>query len=183
MSPDGQCSGHEYQKSYDLYVWKVATISSFPSLYKSEILICFFFCTYISSRCISTVNITVNMWMNNGNTNPNTKIKKEEPEAWTYVNFYSHILWKSNDIKVLFITVNICWDRPQRWSIFQSDGMVNGFFSGHHCLQWFFNGFDNIGPSPLNVFWGPNHWNQWFFRWFSKFWGQWSTIVWMSHWA
>ena len=33
--------------------------------------------------------------------------------------------------------------------------MVNVFFSGHHCLQWFFNGFDNVGPSPLNVFEGP----------------------------
>ena len=43
------------------------------------------------------------------------------------------------------------------------------FFSGHHWLQWFFDGFDNVGPSPLNVFWGPNHWNQWFFDGFQNF--------------
>ena len=28
------------------------------------------------------------------------------------------------------------------------------FFLGHHCRQWFFNGFDKVGPSPLNVFLG-----------------------------
>ena len=28
------------------------------------------------------------------------------------------------------------------------------FFLGHRCCQWFFNGFDKVGPSPLNVFWG-----------------------------
>ena len=38
--------------------------------------------------------------------------------------------------------------RPQQWSIFQSDGMINGFFQA----TMFFNGFDNVGPSPLNVF-------------------------------
>ena len=26
------------------------------------------------------------------------------------------------------------------------------FFLGHHCHQWFFNGFTIPGPSPLNVF-------------------------------
>ena len=26
------------------------------------------------------------------------------------------------------------------------------FFSGHHWHQWFFNGFANVEPSPLNVF-------------------------------
>jgi len=43
------------------------------------------------------------------------------------------------------------------------------FFLGHHCRQWFFNGFDKVGPSPLNVFWGSNHWNQWFFDGFQNF--------------
>ena len=40
--------------------------------------------------------------------------------------------------------------RPQRWSIFQSDGMVDVFFKDDHLLWWFFNGFDTVGPSPLN---------------------------------
>ena len=30
--------------------------------------------------------------------------------------------------------------------------MVNVFSLGHHCRQWFFNGFEKVGPSPLNVF-------------------------------
>ena len=67
--------------------------------------------------------------------------------------------------------------RPQRWSIFQSDGMVNVFFSGHHWAQWFFDGFDNVGPSPLNVFLRAQPLVSMVFRWFSKFWGQWSTMV------
>ena len=81
-------------------------------------------------------------------------------------------------------------DRPWRWSIFQSDGMVNVFFfSGHHWLQWFFDGFDNVGPSPLNVFLRAQPLVSMVFRWFSKFWGQWSTMVlrltmvWMYHWT
>ena len=40
--------------------------------------------------------------------------------------------------------------RPQRWSIFQGDGMVNVFFQATIAV----NGFDKVGPSPLNVFWG-----------------------------
>ena len=59
--------------------------------------------------------------------------------------------------------------RPQRWSIFQGDGMVNVFFLGHHCRQWFFNGFDKVGPSPLNVFLGVQPLEPMVFRWFSKF--------------
>ena len=51
------------------------------------------------------------------------------------------------------------------------------FFLGHHCRQWFFNGFDKVGPSPLNVFWGVQPLEPMVFRWFSKFWGQWSTMV------
>ena len=47
--------------------------------------------------------------MINGKTK--TKIKKEEPEEWKYVNFYSPFLWKSNDTKFLFIAVNICWQK------------------------------------------------------------------------
>merc|ERR1712016_58302 len=60
-------------------------------------------------------------------------------------------------------------DRPQRWSIFQGDGMVNVFLLGHHCRQWFFNGFDKVGPSPLNVFLGVQPLKPMVFRWFSKF--------------
>ena len=26
------------------------------------------------------------------------------------------------------------------------------FFTEHHCLRWFFNGFATTGPSPMNVF-------------------------------
>ena len=59
--------------------------------------------------------------------------------------------------------------RPQRWSIIQGDGMVNVFFLGHHCRQWYFNGFDKVGPSPLNVFWGVQPLEPMVFRWFSKF--------------
>ena len=79
--------------------------------------------------------------------------------------------------------------RPRRWSIFQSDGMVNVFFSCHHWGQWFFDGFDNVGPSPLNVFLRAQPLVSMVFRWFSKFWGQWSTMVlrltmvWMYHWT
>jgi len=40
--------------------------------------------------------------------------------------------------------------------------MVNVFFLGHHCRQWFFNGFYKVGPSPLNVFWGSNQMEQHF---------------------
>ena len=43
------------------------------------------------------------------------------------------------------------------------------FFLGHHCRQWFFNGFDKVGPSPLNVFWGVQPLEPMVFRWFSKF--------------
>ena len=77
----------------------------------------------------------------------------------------------------LDITRMLPLSRPQRWSIFQGDGMVNVFFLGHHCRQWFFNGFDKVGPSPLNVFWGVQPLESMVFRWFSKFWGQWSTMV------
>ena len=69
--------------------------------------------------------------------------------------------------------------RPQRWSIFQGDGMVNVFL-GHHCRQWFFNGFDKVGPSPLNVFWGSNHWNQWFFDGFQNFEGNGQQWFWFG---
>ena len=48
------------------------------------------------------------------------------------------------------------------------------FFLGHHCHQWFFNGFDKVGPSPLNVFLGVQPLEP---MAFSKFWGQWSTMV------
>ena len=68
--------------------------------------------------------------------------------------------------------------RPQQWSTFQCDGLID-IFSGHHRLRWFFNGFKTVGPSPLNVSGGPNQW----FQCFLKFWGQWSTMVWMSHWT
>ena len=40
--------------------------------------------------------------------------------------------------------------RPQRWSNFEHDGMVNGFLSKFHCIRWFFNGFCTTGPLPLN---------------------------------
>ena len=43
------------------------------------------------------------------------------------------------------------------------------FFLGPHCRQWFFNGFDKAGPSPLNVFWGVQPLEPMVFRWFSKF--------------
>ena len=59
-------------------------------------------------------------------------------------------------VKIHFPDGSMDGGRPQRWSIFQGDGMVNVFL-GHHCRQWFFNGFDKVGPSPLNVFWGSNH--------------------------
>ena len=52
--------------------------------------------------------------------------------------------------------------RPQRWSIFQGDGMVNDFFRPP-LPSMVFNGFDKVGPSPLNFFGGSNHWNQCFF--------------------
>ena len=68
------------------------------SMYKSENLICFFFCTYISSRCESWIQT------------PRSR-KKNLKHEWTYVNFYSHILWKSNDTKFLFIAVNISWQK------------------------------------------------------------------------
>jgi len=70
--------------------------------------------------------------------------------------------------------------RPQRWSIFQGDGLVNVFFLDHHCRQWLFNVFDKVGPSPLNVFWGVQPLDPMVFRWFSKFWGQWSTMVYFT---
>ena len=43
------------------------------------------------------------------------------------------------------------------------------FFLGHHPRQWFFNGFDKVGPSPLNVFLGVQPLESMVFRWFSKF--------------
>ena len=84
-----------------------------------SILVCFFFCTYISSRCISTVNT----WMKNGKTNPNTKIRKGEHKAWKYVTFILLFLWKSNDTKFFFIAVKICWQKKfalQSWGGFSS---------------------------------------------------------------
>ena len=39
--------------------------------------------------------------------------------------------------------------RPQRWSIFQSDGMVNVFFFKATIDV---NGFENIEPSQLDLF-------------------------------
>ena len=64
------------------------------------------------------------------------------------------------------------WIRPQRWSIFQGDGMVNVFLRPplpSMVFQWFFNGFDKVGPSPLNVFWGVQPLKPMVFQWFSKF--------------
>ena len=58
--------------------------------------------------------------------------------------------------------------RPQRWSIFQGDGMVNVFFRPP-LRSMVFNGFDKVGPSPLNVFWGVQPLNQWFFDGFQNF--------------
>ena len=63
--------------------------------------------------------------------------------------------------------VTLC-TRPQRWSIFQGDGMVNVFF-GPPLPSMVFNGFDKVGPSPLNVFWGVQPLEPMVFRWFSKF--------------
>ena len=59
--------------------------------------------------------------------------------------------------------------RPQRWSNFEHDGMVNGFCQSiivvdgfsmvfvhvNHWCRWFFNGFSDF-----------NHWYQWFFQCF-----------------
>ena len=77
------------------------------SMYKSENLICFFFCTYISSRCESWIQT------------PRSR-KKNLKHEWTYVNFYSHILWKSNDTKFLFIAVNICWQKKWLFALCSS---------------------------------------------------------------
>ena len=70
----------------------------------------------------------------------------------------------------LFLMVLSCI-RPQRWSIFQGDGMVNVFFLGHHRRQWFFNGFYKVGPSPFTIecFLGVQPLEPMVFRWFSKF--------------
>ena len=94
------------------------------------------------------------------------------PSPWKIDHRCGLLWWLDGGTKVLRVEF-----RPQRWSIFQGNGMVNVFFLGHHCRQWFFNGFDKVGPSPLNVFWGVQPLEPMVFRWFSKFWGQWSTMV------
>ena len=76
--------------------------------------------------------------------------------------------------------------RPQRWSIFQSDGMVNVFFRPpltSMVFQWFWQ----CWTITIECFLRAQPLVSMVFRWFSKFWGQWSTmvlrltIVWMSH--
>ena len=76
--------------------------------------------------------------------------------------------------------------RPQRWSIFQSDGMVNVFFRTpltSMVFQWFWPSW----TITIECFLRAQPLASMVFRWFSKFWGQWSTmvlrltIVWMSH--
>ena len=76
--------------------------------------------------------------------------------------------------------------RPQRWSIFQSDGMVNVFFRPpltSMVFQWFWP----CWTITIECFLRAQPLVSMVFRWFSKFWGQWSTmvlrltIVWMSH--
>ena len=51
------------------------------------------------------------------------------------------------------------------------------FFFRPPLPSMFFNGFDKVGPSPLNVFLGVQPLEPMVFQWFSKFWGQWSTMV------
>ena len=76
--------------------------------------------------------------------------------------------------------------RPQRWSIFQSDGMVNVFFRPpltSMVFRWFWQRW----TITIECFLRAQPLVSMVFRWFSKFWGQWSTmvlrltIVWMSH--
>ena len=106
-----------------------------------------------------------------------------------FFTFFSSELWGRDGRPAL-------WNTPQKWSkLDHNDGQFFRamewlmFFLGHHCRQWFFNGFDKVGPSPLNVFLGVQPLEPMVFRWFSKFWGQWSTMVlrltmvWMTHWA
>ena len=67
------------------------------------------------------------------------------------------------------------WNGWRWWGLDHNDGQFFRamewlmFFLGHHCRQWFFNGFDKVGPSPLNVFWGVQPLEPMVFRWFSKF--------------
>ena len=69
--------------------------------------------------------------------------------------------------------------RPQRWSIFQGDGMVNAFFKSTIAV----NGFSMVLTKMDHHHWmflgGSNHWNQWFFDGFQNFEGngqQWSIL-------
>ena len=66
--------------------------------------------------------------------------------------------------------------RPQRWSIFQGDGMVNVFFRPplpSMVFQWFWQSW----TITIECFLGVQPLEPMVFRWFSKFWGQWSTMV------
>ena len=72
--------------------------------------------------------------------------------------------------------LDILDDQERRSEVDHNDGQfframewLMFFFLGHHCRQWFFNGFDKVGPSPLNVFLGVQPLEPMVFRWFSKF--------------
>ena len=67
--------------------------------------------------------------------------------------------------------------RPQRWSNFQSDGMVNVFFRPpltSMVFQWFWYRW----TITIECFWRAQPLVSMVFQWFLKFWGQWSTMVW-----
>ena len=86
-----------------------------------------------------------------------------------YLNHDNILLSQCPDMvgrhKIVDSSLVTIMSRPQRRSIFQGDGMVNVFFRP---------------PLPLNVFLGVQPLEPMVFRWFSKFWGQWSTMVYFT---
>ena len=68
--------------------------------------------------------------------------------------------------------------RPQRWSIFQSDGMVNVFFQATIELNGFSMVLTTLDHHHWMFFWGPNHWCQWFFDGFQNFEGNGQRWFW-----
>ena len=62
--------------------------------------------------------------------------------------------------------------RPERWSIFQGDGMAMVVF----LQRWNGDGLWKFSPSPSMVPGRINHWQRWFFNGFFNFGDQWFTM-------
>ena len=94
-------------------------------------------------------------------------------------------VWLLTNLKKILLSKAPICTLLCRWRIWLKFSWVRIMNIDHNdgqffrAMEWFFNGFDKVGPSPLNVFWGSNHWNQWFFDGFQNFEGNGQQWFWV----